>query len=260
MKNIKTKNHFTVKSIFALVSVFAVFSVSCSSLGGFSRSTAAGLIEKDNRFSVPASMTIDIGGRLSNAGANAPQISADDTEEAAIARAKEDFGTRQPQILVAEQLGYIKLYFERGELQDPQIGQPNYRTDLKIWTFRPRAEITDAGKKLWSDLNLKVDEQSLPLAVRGTPEITGLKDDNQTMKSADFNYKWQPTELGKAFSENSSTFKNLPPNVQQSLKSTKFDLFGQGNNNIMDFDTPRTARAFFQKFDDGWRLGQLYFM
>lgn len=259
-KNTKTKNHFAIKSIFALAVILAIFSASCSMVGGFSRSTAANLIENNNNYKAPATMTIDIGGRLSNAGAKAPQLSADEPVESAISRAKEDFAKRQPQIIVAEQLGFIKLFFEKAELRSPNIGEPNYRTDLKIWTFRARAEITDKGKELWKGLNLNVDEENLPLAVRGAAEITGLKDENQTMKSAEFTYKWQATELGKAFSVNSSIYKNLPPELQNALQQTQFDLFGQGNNNIMDFDKPRTGRAFFQKFDDGWRLGQLYFM
>lgn len=131
---------------------------------------------------------------------------------------------------------------------------------MKLWSYRPRAEITDKGRALWKDLNFNVDEENLPLAVRGTPEITGLKDENQSLKSSDFTYKWEPNELGEAFSTNSSTFKNLPPELQKALQETKFDLFGQGNNNIVDFDQPRTGKANFQKFDDGWRLGQLYFL
>ncbi len=256
-KNTKTENHFAVKLL--LVS-FLFLSVSCSSIGGFSRSTAANLIENNNNYKAPATMTIDIGGRLSNAGAKAPQLSADEPVESAISRAKDDFAKRQPQIIVAENLGYIKLYFEKAELRNPNIGEPNYRTDLKIWTFRPRAEITDKGRGLWKELNLQVDEENLLLAVRGAAEVTGLKDDNATMKSADFTYKWQATELGEAFSPTSSTYKKLPADLQNALQQTQFDLFGQGNNSVVDFDKPRTGRAVFQKFDDGWRLGQLFFM
>lgn len=258
MKNKKSKSNFTVKILTALI--LSALCFSCSTLGGFTRSTAAGLIENNNNYKAPATITIDIGGRLSNAGAKTPQLSADDTAEAAAVRAKADFAKRQPQIVVAESLGYIKLHFEKAELISPQIGETNYRTDLKMWAFRPRAEITDKGRALWKELNLNVDEESLPLAVRGAVEITGLKDENQSLKSADFTYKWQPNELGQAFNPNSSTYKNLRAELQNALQQTQFDMFGQGNNNILDFDKPRTGKANFQKFDDGWRLGQVYFM
>ena len=258
-KNTKTKNSILVKLLFASVVAFTFGFTSCSAVGGFNRNSAAALIEKDNKYKAPATITIAIRKRLTDAGAGTPQLSPDDTAEAAAVRAKDDFATRQPQLLVAEQMGYIKLYFEDGKLYEPGMGEPGYKQNL-VWAFKPRAEMTDKGRSLWEKLNLPVNEESLPLAVRGTPEITGLKDENDTMKSADFTYKWETNELGAAFDENSSTFKNLPPNLQQFLKTIKFDLLGQGNNRLMDFNVPRSARAFFQKFDDGWRLGQLYFM
>lgn len=260
-KNTKRTTAFLKNTLIALtIAVIGTSATACSMVSGFNKSTAAELIEKDNKYKAPATITIAIGKRLTNAGADTPQTSEDDTAEAAVIRAKEDFAKRQPQLVVAESLGFIKLHFENPELVEPQMGQPGYRTNLKIWTFRPRAEITEAGKKLWANLNLKEDEENLPLAVRSTPEISDLKDESANMKSADFTYKWQTTELGSAFNENSTVFKNLPPNVQQSLRQIQFDLMGSGNNRIMDFDVPRKARAFFQKNKDEWQLGQLYFM
>lgn len=250
------RRNLIAAAIFALT----IMGMACSMLGNFNRNTAANLIEKDNRYLEAATMTIDIGARLTNAGANTPQLSADDTEAAAIVRARADFGTRQPQILVAEELGYIKLYFENTQLRNPGMGETNYRTDLKIWSFRARAEITDKGRKLWSDLNLNVDEESLPLAVRSQLTITGLKDENQNMKSADFTYKWEPNELGKAFDPSSEEFQKLPVDLQESLKKTQHNMFGGGRDNTMNFQAIRNGKAYFQKFDDGWRLGQLYFM
>ena len=140
------------------------------------------------------------------------------------------------------------------------MGQPGYRTNLKIWTFQPRAEITDKGKALWTKLNLPVNEESLPLAVRGTPEITALKDDNEQIKSGDFTYRWDVTELGAAFNENSEAFKKLDPKIQQSLQSAQFDMTGQGDNRLMNLDKPHAARVFFQKTNDEWKLREFYFM
>lgn len=262
MKSIKINNHFAIKTFIVSASIFAVFSASCSTLGGFSRGTAAGQIEKDKRYTAPAEMTIDIGGRLANAAGKTWQISKDDTAEEAAVRAKEDFMQRHPRIIVAEKLGYIKLNFEEPELSGKQMGMPSalWDQDLGAWFFKVRAKITDKGKALWTDLNLPVDEDNLPLATRGAPEITGLKDENQTMKSADFTYQWEANELGKAFDPESDESKGLPADLQEALKKTQYNMFGGGGSNTMDFNTPRKARAFFQKFDDGWRLGQLYFM
>lgn len=259
----KTQKYFVNNILSKLTIGFLALTVfcSCSSIGGFSRSTAAQIIEKDKRFNSPVAMTIDIGGRIANAAASIAQMSADETAEQAIPRAKEDFMRRQPQLLIAEELGYIKLYFENGELGERPMGSPRFDDKLGHWFYKPRAEITDKGRALWKDLNLTVDEESLPLAVRGTPEITGMKDENsQTMKSVDFAYKWEPNDLGEAFDPSSDQFKKLSTNLQEALKKTQYNIFGGGGNNTADFKTSRTGKAFFQKFDDGWRLGQLYFM
>lgn len=260
-KNMKTHaNHFAIKFFVASTMIFALFSASCSTLGGFNQRTATALIEKDAKYKTPVTIPINIRRRLTNAGADTPQLSADDTAEAAAIRAKEDFAKRQPQLIVAESLGLIKLHFENPELVEPQMGQPGYRTNLKIWTFQPRAEITDKGKAIWTKLNLPVNEENLPVAVRGTPEVTALKDDNERTKSGDFTYRWDVTELGAAFNVNSEAFKKLAPEVQQSLQSAQFDLTGQGDNNLMNFDKPRRARVFFQKNNDEWKLREFYFM
>jgi hypothetical protein len=260
MKNMKKITNIPVAKIILIVAVLAT---ACSSLGGFTRGTAATAIEQDKRYNMPATMTTDIGWKLTNAQMRAWQISKDDTAEAAAIRAKEDFMLRHPQIIVAEHLGFITLHLENPELGPRQIGdQPTelWAQNLGIWRFKARAKITEKGKKLWENLKLPVNEESLPLAVRDSPEITGLSDEGQQMKKADFTCKWKPTELGKSFDPNSAAFRKLPENLQEALKKTQRNIFGGGSNNIMDFNTPRAGIAHFKKYDDGWRLEQLYFM
>lgn len=261
MKNIRNMKNFTGGLI---VAALVVLAIGCSYIGGFTRGKAASAIEQDSGYSAPATMTINIGARLTNAMSRVWQTSNDDTAEAAAVRAKADFMLRHPQIILAEHLGYIKLYFE-----NPRLGRPEFasnqprelsRQGLGVWDFDARAEITDKGKELWRDLGLKENSESLPLAVRRTPDITGLADEAQTMKRADFTYKWKPTELGKAFEADSSAFGKLPPELQEALKKTQRDTFGGGRNNIMNFSTPGTGIAHFKKFDDGWRLNNLYLM
>jgi hypothetical protein len=260
MKNTKTK-YFVNNSLIGMVMLMLLFAAACSSLtGGFSRGTAAKAIQEDKRYGAPILMTIDIGGRIANASADTPQKSVNETVEEAAVRVREDFMQKQPQLLLAEQLGYIKLHFEDGELGDRRMGAPRFDDSLRHWYFKAKAEITDRGKSLWKDLNLSVDEQSLPLAVRGTPDVTGMKDENQNMKSVDFAYKWEPNELGRAFDSSSDQFKQLPQNLQEALKKNQYNPFGSGGNNIIDFKTSRTGKAYFQKFDDGWRLSNLAFL
>ncbi len=260
-KNTKFITKYLKKNLISIaLSIMAITAIGCSMIGGFNRSTAAGLIEKDTRFATAATMTIDIGGRIANASADTPQKTANETVEEAAVRVKQDFMQKQPQLLAAEQLGYIKLFFENGELGERTMGAPRFDNSLQHWYFKARAEITDKGKALWKELNLPVDEKNLPLGVRGNVEITGMKDENQTLKSADFTFQWQPNELGKAFDPDSNEFRNLPPDLQEALKKVQYNNFGGGGNNTMHFKTPRKARATFQKFDDGWRLNEIYFM
>lgn len=236
-----------------------VLTTACSAITGFNRSSAADLIEKDKRYVAVSTMTIDIRGRLANASADIAQKSVDETAEQAIPRAKDDFMQRHPQLLVAENLGYIKLYFENGELGDRPMGAPRFDDNLKHWFYRPRAEITDEGRKLWTNLNQQVDEEALPIAVRGEPQITGMKDENKTTKSSDFTFYWEPTPLGEAFDPESSKFKQLPENLQRALNNVQQNIFGGGSNNLAKFKTARKGRAFFQQYDDGWRISNIAF-
>ena len=258
MRNMKT-TFISKKSVIKVVILAVALTVACSTLTGFSRKSAAALIEKDKRYGAPLTMTIDIGRRLTNAAAGISQMTADETAEQAIPRVRADFMQRHPQLFVAEQLGFIKLQFTGGELGERPMGAPRFDNRLGYWTFKPTAEITDAGRKLWTDLNLEIDEKNLPLAQRSEPEITGLKDENQSMKSSDFTFRWEPTKLGKAFDQQSDEFKQMPPDLQQALGKVQQNIFGGGTNNIADFKNARTGRAFFQRFDDGWRISNLAF-
>jgi len=260
MKNTKTK-YFVNNSLIGIVILMLLFAAACSSLtGGFSRGTAAKAIQEDKRYSSPTTFTIDIGRRIADAGAEADQTSKDETEQEAAVRAKANLAQHQPQLAVAEQLGFIIIDFGSGELGEPQMGHPGYQQGLGVWHFKPKATLTEKGKKLWTDLNLEIDEFSLPIAVREAPTIDGITDQNPTMKKVDFSFKWKPNSLGEAFDPNSSTFSKLPKEFQESLKTVKQNIFGGGSSNIADFSTMRKGVAYFQKYDDGWRISNLSFL
>lgn len=262
MQNIKNKKHLVSGVAAALILTAAVFAAACSSLSsGVSRGTAITAIEQDKRFTAASAVSVDVSGKFDNVGGvTVYQTSADDTAETAIPRAKAFYAESQPQIAVPEQLGYIKLYFEKPELIQAQIGEKNYDTALGLWKFKTRAELTDKGRALWEDLKLSVSDQSLPLAIRQSPQVTGIIDENPNNKRADFTYKWKPTELGEAFDPSSSAFSKLSPELQEALKKTQFNIFGGGRNNTADFTSERKGLARFKKFDDGWRLSDLMFV
>lgn len=252
--NMKNTKYFGKASIGKIVLAMTILATACSSLGGFSRGQAVTAIAADNGYRTPSVTSIDVGW-MTNTGAQAWQISADDTAEEAAIRVKEDFKTRQPQLLAAEHLGLIKLYFENAKLGPTQIDMPSelFNKKLGVWNFKVRAEITDAGRELWEDAGLGVTELALPLGVRGTPEITGITDESQTMKKVEFTYFWKPTPLGAALDPNNAAFVGLPQDLQDILKSPKRDLF-VNNSKITNVTSPRKGFAYFKKFDDGWRM------
>lgn len=251
-------NNLTAKLILILV----VLAAACSSLNnGVTRSTAATAIEADKRYSAAMAVSVDVSGKFDNVGGvTVYQTTSDDTAETAISRAKAFFAEKQPQVAVAEQLGYLKLYFEKAELIESQMGQQNYGTALGLWKFKTRGEITDKGKALWNDLKLTENDQSLPIAVRTNLDVTGIIDENPNNKRVDFTYKWKPTELGEAFDPSSSTYAKLPKELQESLKQNQQNVFIGGKVNPANFNSSKTGLARFKKFDDGWRLSDVMFI
>ncbi len=262
LKNMKNAKNLANNLPAKLILIVVVFAAACSSLSsGVTRTTAVSAIEADKRYSAAMAMSIDVSGRFNNAGgATVYQTSADDTAETALVRAKTVFAEHQPQIAVAEHLGFIKLYFEKPELGEAQMGHKNYGTALGLWNFKTRAELTSKGRALWEDLKLSLNEQSLPIAVRTGLDVTGIADENQNSKRADFNYKWQPTELGEAFDPSSPTYAKLPEDLQNALKSVQQNMFIGGKINPANFNASKIGIARFKKFDDGWRMADLLFI
>lgn len=262
MKNRNNNKHFSNNLTAKLILIVAVLAAACSSLNnGVTRTTAVTAIQADNRYMAAMALSVDVSGRFNNnGGATVYQTSADDTAETAVVRAKTVFAEHQPQIAIAEQLGYIKLYFEKPELTQPQMGSRNYGTDLGLWNFKTRGELTDKGKALWQDLKLAENDQSLPLAVRTGLEVTGIIDENSNNKRADFTYTWKPTELGEAFDSSSSTYAKLPKELQEALKSVQQNMFIGGKINPANFNASKAGMARFKKFDDGWRLSDVLFI
>ncbi len=258
MKNIKA-NDYSFRLIFLagfmlLVSIW--FAAGCSN-GDLSRSQTVTAIGEAANYKQAAATSIDVG-MLTNAYARAWQLSKDEKEEAAVVRAKEDFKTKQPQLVIAEQLGYIRLRYENPKMRGPEMGMPRdlYEKGLGEWEFIPRAELTDAGRALWKDAGLNVNELALPLAVRGTPEITGIVDEDKITKKVELTYRWKPNKLGQSLDPNSATFAELPEDVKQIIKTPKFNLFGTISQ-MVNFTEVRKGVAYFKKYDDGWRMQNL---
>lgn len=258
MKSIKVNNHSTrliFLAGFTLISSLT-FLTGCSS-GDLSRSQTVMAISESANYKVPAATSIDVG-YIPDSNARTWQLSKDDTAEQAMVRAKEDFRKKQPQLIAAEHLGYIILHFGNPKLGRPQMDMPTdlYAKDMGVWIFNVRAELTDAGRVAWRDSGLEVNELTLPLAVRGTPEITGIIDEDKITKRVEFTYTWKPSKLGQSLDPNSTAFAELPEDLKQILKNPKFNIFGT-TSKMVNFTQARKGIAYFKKYDDGWRLQNL---
>jgi len=260
MKDIKVNEYSArpkwIAGFMLLVSIW--FAAGCSS-GDFSRGQAVTAISEAANYKQPSVTSIDIGS-LADSNARAWQISKEDTAEAAAVRAREDLKKKQPHLIIAEQLGYIVLHFEDPVLNAAEMstGQPSdlYAKNLGVWNFKERAELTDAGRALWKDAGLNVNELALPLAVRGTPEITGIVDEDKITKKVEFTHRWKPNKLGQSLDPNSAAFNELPEDLKQILKNPKFNLFGTITRTV-NFTEVRRGVAYFRKYDDGWRMQNL---
>jgi len=259
MKNIKANQFFT-RQVFAVVFTLLLSSIcfltNCSS-GDLSRSRATAAIGEAANFKQAAVTSIDVGW-LPDARAYCWQLAKDETAEEAMPRAKAVFKTKQPQLLVAESLGLIRLHFDSPKLGGSEMDMPTdlYSKGMGVWEFKTRAELTDAGRALWEEANLNVNELSLPLAVRGAPEITGIVDEDKITKRVEFTYSWKPNKLGQAFDPNSAAFNELPEDLKQIVKTPKFNLFGT-TSKMVNFTKARKGVAYFKKYDDGWRMQNL---
>jgi hypothetical protein len=139
---------------------------------------------------------------------------------------------RNPQNLVARHLGYIE-------------------PDQLVLTAR--------GRQLWRDMNLSIDEHSLPVARAELDEVTGISTSGNAA-DGHFTWHWIPNDLGKALIVDSFEFKALPDDLQTKIRQpppAMTPAFATGNSGLV-FGGSRRGTANFQLYDDGWRVTHVY--
>lgn len=102
---------------------------------------------------------------------------------------------------------------------------------------------------------------TLPLATREFGDVTGITGSDREAQ-VEFRYKWKPTELGSALTDNGSIYTKLSIEQQDSLDriiNKKSINLWQGAPLQLPFTDVSTTvgvngSARLQKFDDGWRL------
>lgn len=212
-----------------LVAVLLVF-VGCSNT--LDRDRAAETIKNSTHFEEAPELWVDVG----RIGPSCEPLSPSDNVE----------------VTVAKLAGYITV---------KQDGRNFWQITL---TDKGRA--LPEAKKMESDPPETKDGCSthlltLPLATREFGEVTGITGSDR-QEQVEFRYKWKPTELGSALTENGTIYTKLSPEQQDSLNTIiqkRSVIFWQGaplelpiTDIAVNFGVSGSAR--FQKYDDGWRL------
>jgi len=137
-----------------------------------------------------------------------------------------------PQILVARHFGYIE-------------------TD--------KLELTERGRQLWRDMNLRVNEHAVPIARTQFNEVSGISTSGNAADGK-FTWQWIPNDVGKALIIDSPEFRSLPEDIQTKIRQPPRAMtpaFASGNSGF-NFGGVRQGTGNFQLYDDGWRLRNVY--
>lgn len=230
-----------------LLFLSVVFTASCSSQE-LTSEKAQTIITESNEFKQPTVLELiqlyikDGDGVTEAKSDNEPEI------EAAQRRIQEYY-YEAPQVAVADHFGLAKPVLKR------KSDKPEYPSSLRgYWHFDERYVITEKGKQMWEDLRFPVNETAVPLAQPVFLEITGITKQGENNATAEFKWKWNPNEIGKALDASTEEYKNLPENLKRIL--TEPNTY-TSQERLKSWGGERSGKAMFQKYDDGWRLTSL---
>jgi hypothetical protein len=240
--------------------VLIVLSTGCADSKELTRSRAAALINDAKEFKKPAAIVL----RNDYGGATVSAQSEDEQEAAAQPRAIEAFLGDHPALAVLKHLGIIEVTAQVTQkpkvIKAPEIRveRPNGNTarsplgrdSLAPWKFAIRVNLTEKGKQVAGS-----DERSIPLYTKRLEEVTGIVKTQNGGAQAEFTWRAMPTAVGEAFDPTSEAYKNLPPELQQGLKKPIGLLQRTPLADTSEINTGiRKGTAYFQRYDEGWRL------
>jgi hypothetical protein len=240
------------------LTIIGAFIAGCSSKE-LSRSKAQKLIEESNEYKKPFALELMQGETLLPYGKSMYVLSlGEETPTQAAERKVREYFEKNPQIAVANHLGLVEA---RVKTLDPMQPKQQYSGQKPMWSFEEEYLATDKAKALWNEYDLPPAKNSVPLAGKKIVEITGITKQVGEMVMAQFIWKFDPNEAGKAYDASTSEFKNLPTNLQQLLEGTlpPSDVVSKRENKTMSFAGSRQGQASFRRYDDGWRLESVIF-
>jgi hypothetical protein len=244
-----------------LMALMAVTLVSgCADSKELTRSRAAALINGAKDFKEPVAIRL----RDNYGEVSIPAQSEDEEESVAQPRAIEAFLDNHPALAVLKHLGLIEVLMQ--VRQKPEIIKaPEIRVEkpsgttartpighdaLKPWSFLIHVSLTDSGKKV-----AEGNGETIQLYTRRLVEVTGIIATHNGGAQAEFTWRAAPTAVGKVFDPTSDEYKKLPTNLQQGLKKPTGLLQRTPLSDTSEINTSvRKGVAYFQRYDDGWRL------
>ncbi|HEX8145286.1 MAG TPA: hypothetical protein VF553_22150 [Pyrinomonadaceae bacterium] len=245
-----------VLATFALI----LLTSNCAQSQDLTRSRASNLISQAKEFKEPAAVAL----KDEYENVSVPAQSDDEDESVAQPRAVEAFLGNHPALAILQHMGLIEITAQ--VIQKPKtIKAPEFKVErpdgstartplgkdsLAPWKFLIRVNLTEKGKK-----EAGSDGRTIPLFTKRVIEVTGIIKTQNGGAQAEFTWRAIPTSVGEAFDPTSAAYKSLPPKLQQGLKQPIGLLQRTPLADTSEINTAiRKAIAYFQRYDNGWRL------
>lgn len=255
MKSEKPLARLANSTFFLLVLVLCVIAAGCGESGELSRSAAEKSISESNDFKTPFQIEYTQGNVKYNEGL-LEVISEDETKEQATARRIARYLELNPQIAVLDHFGMVVPQVIPREEKAPKRV---YYSNPAFWSFSEKYTGSEKARKYWQELGLPPVETAFPLAERKFIEVTGITKQGESQAVVEFKWEWHPNEIGKALGGSTKEFKLLPVDLQKLLTGEKIPAGEiQSRNWQIDWRVEKHGQAFFQKYDDGWRLVRIF--
>jgi hypothetical protein len=226
-----------------LLTAFCLISLlqGCAALSSkdLSRSRALDLLRAHKEFKTSKVLPLRDVGKF-----NIPALSEDE-DPVPYERAIATFFENYPDMGVLRELELVEA---DATLTDRPQAQPRTGT-LLGWRFSVDVRLTPKGREA-VQAGGGTGDGAIPLFRKEILEVSGVTKESENRARAEFKWKPVPTPVGEAFDPTSGAFNSLPEKLRQKVSQPT--IFG--NSLKLEFGNVRKAMAYFQLYDDGWRV------
>jgi hypothetical protein len=242
MRTKPSQTYFSKLTLFLILP--AILFTACSA-EELTRAKAEALIKESDEFKNPFSVS------LLTPTENDPffldKAGESEKVEEAQARNLARFFDFYPEIAVVNHLGLVTIE-QKLVREEKAVG---FQVPAQ-WFFSVKVRANEKGKELWKEYGLPAADNLIPLARKEISSIKGITSLAENQRIAEFTWKWIPNKTGLAFQENTEGFRALPDELKRGLLGqTRADKQRQTKEWSA---TEQTGKAFYLKYDDGWRV------